>query len=147
MSPLLKYVLKVWQTAVFATPLIIWLFTLFQSPGIGHSLQHIRLDDLFLIFVLMAVVGMLLSVPSALLLWWSADLVIRHTSMDVMTKKTLLCLLGILLTIFPFLLLNYGQTLSGMDSNLCMFYTMTIGMGVWFYDWDDNIDKFSITDN
>ncbi len=117
------YATKVWLTGILI-PAIFW--------GLSGGILFLGLAIFY---------SALFSVPCCLLLWAGAWW-INKKGWDVPTKKIVLCLFGVLLTVLAFLLMNviFGDDLlevftgTGEMSALPFGYAASICIGIVFFD-------------
>lgn len=132
----LKYTLKVWQTAVFAAPVI---------PMITLSLPAESIDSAVMTWLYFSIFGMLFSIPSALILWLSTYLMRLCKMLTVIQIKALLTLISIALTLLPFIWFGFGNVSNWRDAFIPIIYALTIVAGIWFYKLD--ADKYYLEHN
>jgi hypothetical protein len=126
----ITYALKIWLTAVFLVPLLVMIWSLVQD---SYREDSVRLLLLFWAF------GLGFSVVSALLLWVSIVL-LNRSGWSPLVSRILLSVLGLVLSLLPFILLNYGLGNSirqyfHANRMVVDLYVLVIVAGIWIYRW------------
>jgi hypothetical protein len=121
------FALKVWQTAVFAGPVLIVLCDTFRRSA------EMRLDDAMVYFFFFIIYGMVFSAPSFLVLWLGTYLVSRLHGLGIIQRKIVLCAGSIALTLLPFCVLFNREALVSSDNYMFFCYALVIGASVWLY--------------
>ena len=119
----LKYTLKVWQTCVFVSPLV--LMALGELPVTNVA------DTLFFLMAA-AIVGMVGSLPCAILLWLAA-IVVAGTKLPQLQGKLLLSLASTILTLLLFFFISGGGLGIGREPAIILSYISTITISMWLY--------------
>ena len=127
----LIYSLKVWLTAVFITPLLIALASKVLEPRHGFD----SVANFFGTIAYMFAFGLVLSIPSWLLLWMFTFLLCK-SSLRMACVKTILAFIGFMLSIFPFILI-FSHDDNPLDPDVMIwviFYSIVIVTGLWLYE-------------
>jgi len=126
----LKYSLKVWLTAVFITPLLIALASRVLEPSHGFD----NVTNFFGTIAYMFAFGLVLSIPSWLLLWMFTTL-LSKSSLGMASVKAILSVIGVMLSIFPFIII-FSHDDNPLDPDVMIWvtsYSIVIVVGLWFY--------------
>jgi hypothetical protein len=134
---LLPYCLKVWLTSVFLGPIIftsICFFSYHQPINISISDFGSLLQDYFGLVM----VGGILSLITWLFFWGVGIVTCRHTT-NVIYRKLIMSLMGVILTILTFILLfsglfSYDDMITDIPFAIVLSYCFCIGAGSLFYD-------------
>ena len=116
------YTLKVWLTSVFFPPIV--FFVMFLTDPVK--------TDILGYIMLMVLLGAVLSLPSAALLGFSIY-ILKYTELSVKQKKIILSIIGIVLTIAPFLFFIPIDSILDIGNPLVFAYALVIVAGIWFY--------------
>lgn len=140
----LFYSLKVWLTSVALGPLFIILLSKIFRP---HGYAFDSFSNMFDFIGLLMYLSLLVSIPSAILLWLLTSLIIRFNYNETLSKA-ILTVIGFILTIGPFYLLFNGDDNPGEDGIFiwATSYASVIIAGIWFYKLKQvNIEPMSNT--
>ncbi|MBE9662222.1 hypothetical protein [Mucilaginibacter myungsuensis] len=119
-----EYVLKIWLTALFLSPLII-------SIVAWHHLDGVL--SLFLMVFFMVVLGMVFSIPSVVLLLIIMAIIQQFTNWSVIGSRLVWTLVAAGLCILPFMYLDHliGSDMEVRSMGAC--YTAITIAGIWIY--------------
>ena len=113
------YTVKVWQTSVWLSPVVIVFAGVMGTPDFG-------------IMMIVAFMGMIFSLPSAALFGCSIYL-LNGTKFNTLHKRIILSITGIALTILPFLFFPDTAEILKDCKQIVGSYALIIVAGVWFY--------------
>ncbi|MHB8208454.1 hypothetical protein [Mucilaginibacter sp.] len=125
MKQALVYSIKVWLTSALVVPFI----QMIEGLIIGNHTSISNAEQMILLALLF---GLLLSMPSWLLLWMSASLLNRLTG-SVLVIKLSLTVLSTALAILPFFLLAGTTSLSSHDLIWFGPYPIIVVACIWLY--------------
>lgn len=141
------YALKVWATSIFVGPLFVLAFSLIKA-SVNKTLTSTNVSGLGIILVIV-LFGAILSLPSFLLFYLACRYIISHID-NVQLSKTLLSILGIILTYLPFLIIddfNYLLDKDQLSQPLFITYSSAIIGSIWFHKFELVSKKFDATIN
>jgi hypothetical protein len=124
------YALKVWQTAVFAAPLIIISFNLMNNTDFGEALLTLAFG---------IGIGMFFSIPSFILFAFACNVIV-NMGFKAVYKKIVLSIIGIGLTMLAFVLFSNGRLLEYLNNYFMGIYALIIVAGVWFYKLEMSVN-------
>ncbi|MBS1530954.1 MAG: hypothetical protein JSU01_11635 [Bacteroidetes bacterium] len=122
------YVIKVWLTSVITAPMLVVINALIGGGKITGPGDF----NVFLVIILM---GAILSLPSMALFYLACRLAIPRIRNTVMLKA-LLSITGVILTYIPFLIIDDFHPLLNIDllsKPFFITYALIIITGVWLY--------------
>ncbi|HEY4328004.1 MAG TPA: hypothetical protein VGN20_28730 [Mucilaginibacter sp.] len=123
------YSLKVWLTGVILSPVLFTAIDIIIHRNIYYDYQNA------LGFIGYSIVyGLILSIPSWLLLWL-AIIIVSKWGVAIELKKVALTVAGAVLSLLPFYLLFHNDDKSS-DKDVCTWattYCLVIIGGIWFY--------------
>ncbi|GAB3937783.1 hypothetical protein [Mucilaginibacter myungsuensis] len=107
MYPELKYVLKVWLTALLFPPVLVTTFwivaTLLAMVGFIQPAKFLDGSDLLSLMGFVVAIAGVLSFPSACILWFIVYLMRKYYELAETRTKLILSLAGICLSVLPFM--------------------------------------------
>jgi len=131
-SKVFFYCLKVWLASVVLGPTLFWATSV---PPINPNGSYTLAD--FLGFWAYGIVyGLAFSLIS-FLLFWAAMIYVSRRNWPSKQRRLVTVLLGIILTVAPFLILFQTVDLLGLTDRIafCGSYLLPIVAGIFFYRW------------
>lgn len=133
----LSYSFKVWITSILLAPVIFTSIYFFYD----HQLLSISLSGIGSLlqgYFGLITVGCVLSFITWLFFWGIGIVTCRHTT-NVIHRKLIMSLMGIILTILTFLfifscLFSFKDTFTDMPLTIMLSYCFCIGTGSLFYN-------------
>lgn len=128
----LTYTIKVWLTAAGLAPVLYLGFT----GEFGKSIE-----DIFFMMIMLPLIGTIFSFPSAVLLWFVTYLMCRFTKLNAILLRAIWSLIGIVLSIMPFLFFGPVKMFMREFGPLPWMYASIIVLGIWIYRFKPKIAK------
>jgi len=130
----LSYTLKVWLTSIVIGPVLHLLINCFTATKMGYAQIGI-VSSLY--FILMSIpFGIILSIPSFLLLWLSVYL-LKKFDIDPLVSKISLSIISVILSAFAFFIV-FGQDdpSTYKETTIWAFaYCSVIVGAIWYYEF------------
>ena len=118
-----KYSVRVWLTGVLLSPAIIAVFGIIPRNNF---------DNIVFIFFFGTIFGLVLSIPSFLLLLSLTAIIVKR-DFKPWYKKIILSFTGIALTLLAFYLYQQNRMLHGENLQFAIVYALVIIAGIWYY--------------
>lgn len=135
MKQALIYSLKVWLTTAIISPILIIIIRLM----IDATLIHSHTSGLLVLYLFMLGTGLMLSLPSAILLWLMAYSIII-SKVAVTFQRTLIAIVSFLLVCIPLIIIGFMLDTRDLIYHIGTYYLVTV-IAIAFYDWKVSTQK------